>query len=138
MLSKRRNAQVTVVQKLKIINFQHDKDWYLNHAWSDKAFKGTVVNQTMQSLNREGQITLTGLQLYKLLIACIGIVIWHLFIKNLGCRFTEIFIKKCEIFYRLNNNGFWYRIVYSCVYNLSEPASSKHHPSDRNTNKKYK
>ena len=35
----------------KIISFRIYKHWYQNHAWSDKAFKGTVVHQALSSLH---------------------------------------------------------------------------------------
>ena len=41
-----KNIRVTWVIKnsqLKIICFENDTHWYLIHTWSDKAFKGTVV-----------------------------------------------------------------------------------------------
>ena len=53
MFSCRRNAQVTFVEEsqLKIISFQKDKQWYIIHTWTDKGFKGTVVNQTLSSFH---------------------------------------------------------------------------------------
>ena len=44
-----RNAQTTFVEKpqLKINIFQNHKYWYLTHVWLDKAFKGTIVNRTL-------------------------------------------------------------------------------------------
>ena len=40
--------------KLKIISLKNDKHWSLIHTWSDKAFKGTVVNHALSL-----EITLT-------------------------------------------------------------------------------
>ena len=43
--------QVTVAEKPQIkINREEKKHWYLIHTWSDKAFKGTVVNKVVSSL----------------------------------------------------------------------------------------
>ena len=35
----------------KINSLKNEKQWYLIHTLSDKAFKGTVVNQTLPSLH---------------------------------------------------------------------------------------
>ena len=34
---------------IEIISFPFFKQWYPIHTWSDGAFKGTVVNRTLQS-----------------------------------------------------------------------------------------
>ena len=31
--------------------FSHKKQGYINHTWSEKDFKGTVVNKTCHSIN---------------------------------------------------------------------------------------
>ena len=53
MFSCNKNAQVTLVVKpqLKVIRFPHYKYEYLIHTWSVKAFKITVVNQSIAILN---------------------------------------------------------------------------------------
>jgi len=50
MFSRSRNAQVTFVvnPQLKIISFLNYKHWYLTYTWSEKAFKGTVVNREIE------------------------------------------------------------------------------------------
>ena len=35
---------------MKINSFSINQHWYLKHTWSDKAFKGTVVNRALPSL----------------------------------------------------------------------------------------
>ena len=36
---------------IKINSLKKQKHWYLIHTWSDKTFKGTVVNRTLPSLH---------------------------------------------------------------------------------------
>ena len=56
-------AQVTFVEKQKMKkknSLKKQKYWCLIHAWSDKGFKGTVLNQVLPSLHRWSlEITVT-------------------------------------------------------------------------------
>ena len=47
-------AEVTFVEKpqIEIIKYSNYKLDYLIHAWSEKALKGTVVDQALPSLHR--------------------------------------------------------------------------------------
>ena len=46
--------------QMKIKSLKEEKHWYLIHTWSEKAFKGTVVNRALPFLHWESpQITLT-------------------------------------------------------------------------------
>ena len=65
---KKTNVEDTIVfltrkvfiSQMKINSLKEQKDWYLIHTWSDKAFKGTIVNQTLSSLHGGSlEITLT-------------------------------------------------------------------------------
>ena len=53
MFSRSRKAQVTFEEKpqLKTISFENYTHWNLILTWSDRVFKGTVVNQTFPSLH---------------------------------------------------------------------------------------
>ena len=48
-----RKMQVTFLKKsqLKMTSLENDKHGYIFQCWSDKAFKGTVVNQSWHSIN---------------------------------------------------------------------------------------
>ena len=59
-IGKVEDILVFLTQMFISVSLKEQKDWYLIHTWSDKAFKGTVVNQTLSSLPGGSlEITLT-------------------------------------------------------------------------------
>jgi len=62
MFSCSRNAQITFGEKpqIKIISFQNCTHEYLIHTWTEKSFKGTIVNRALSSLHKGSPaVTLT-------------------------------------------------------------------------------
>ena len=47
MLSYIRNAHSNFYRETSIENYKH---WFLIHTWSDKTFKGTIVNRALSSV----------------------------------------------------------------------------------------
>ena len=55
-----RTSNFSEKPKLKLSSLNKQNNWYLIHSYADKAFKGTVVNQTLLSLvGGSLEITLT-------------------------------------------------------------------------------
>ena len=97
---RNKNAEVTFPEKpqTKKNSLKKQKHGYLFHTWSDKAFKGTVVNRTLPSLHGGSlEITLTGLQYW---------IFWSFFQGTKSLKSGPLFFLYIK-FFNLNKNNYF-------------------------------
>ena len=110
------NTQVSFTEnsQMKINSLKKLKHWYLIHTWSDKAFKGTVVNRTIPSLHK-GSFEIT-------LIVCNTICIWSGYKANIFYQLLENQVKwviYCSLEYFNHNLNLISVLIFHCFIGLT-------------------